>query len=499
MKFAISRRDFMKMAGAAMVGAVAGASVLGTDTPAEASGVKPVDGSISYGGCEVPVLCEADVCVIGGGVAGVAAAVAAGKRGSRVAIIERGIALGGLQTLGCVVPCMKSYAPDSDTPFVTAVKEKLTKQGVLYDDKTEESEVSIWTNPETMALIYDELCAEAGVDILYNMTFMDVIKNGAAIEYAIVQTIAGLRAIKSKVFIDGSGDAILARSAGVPFERGFEKTGNNQPMSFRFEIGGIDIKKLYNHVTYELKDTLSKTKLPHFEIAEARHRSKKFVLEKFMMDGVASGELTEDDAEYMQAYVIINKAGTMSMNCPELPVKYSATDPLSYSKGVTAGRQMIHRITNYFIKHMPGFEHAYLNKEASMLGARESWRIKGKYYLVEDDYHNRSRFGDAVARTAWYIDAHGEKVADMLPKGEYYEIPYRAMVTNEIPNLIVAGRCISASFILQASMRIQVTCMSIGEAAGIAANWGLKHGQNVNDVKWDRIPEKERSYVTSGK
>ena len=499
MKFAISRRDFMKMAGAAMVGAMAAPAVLGTDTSAEAAGLKGGSGSINYGGCQVPVLCETDVCVVGGGVAGVAAAVSAGKRGSHAVIVERGIALGGLQTLGCVVPCMKSYAPDSDTSFVTAVKEKLTAHGVLHDDKTEASEVSIWTNPEIMALIYDELCTEAGVDILYNMTFMDVVKTGSAVAYVIVQTISGLRAIKAKVFIDGSGDAILARAAGVPSERGFEKTGNNQPMSFRFEISGIDLEKLYHHVKFVLKDPISQTQFPHFEIAEARHRSRKFILEQFMMDGVASGELTEEDAEYMQGYVVLNKGGTMAMNCPELPVKYSSTDPLSYSKGVTVGRQMMHRIANYLIKHMPGFENAYLNKEASMLGARESWRIKGKYYMVEDDYHNRSRFPDAVARTAWYIDAHGEHVADLLPKGEYYEIPYRSLICNEVPNLIVAGRCISASFILQASMRIQVTCMSIGEAAGVAANWGLTHGQNVNEIRWDAIPENERSYVTSGK
>ncbi|MCR5756450.1 MAG: FAD-dependent oxidoreductase, partial [Selenomonas sp.] len=125
--------------------------------------------------------------------------------------------------------------------------------------------------------------------------------------------------------------------------------------------------------------------------------------------------------------------------------------------------------------------------------------IRGKHYLVEDDYHNQSRFPDAVCRTAWFIDAHGEKVSEKLPKGGFYEIPYRSLVTNEISNLLVTGRCISASFILQASMRIQPTCMSIGEAAGIAAAWGLKHKINVNEVRWEDIPAEKRSYVTKQK
>ena len=115
---------------------------------------------------------------------------------------------------------------------------------------------------------------------------------------------------------------------------------------------------------------------------------------------------------------------------------------------------------------------------------------------MEDDYHNQSKFPDAVCRTARFIDAHGEKVSEKLPKGAFYEIPYRSLVTEKISNLIVSGRCISASFILQASMRIQATCMSIGEAAGIAAAYALKNNISANNIEWNKIPN--RSYTTAG-
>ena len=85
-----------------------------------------------------------------------------------------------------------------------------------------------------------------------------------------------------------------------------------------------------------------------------------------------------------------------------------------------------------------------------------------------------------------------------MKKGQYYEIPDRALVTNELSNLLVAGRCISASFAAQASVRIQPTCMSMGEAAGIAAAWGLAHGIEANAVRWENIPKNERSYVSEG-
>ena len=97
-----------------------------------------------------------------------------------------------------------------------------------------------------------------------------------------------------------------------------------------------------------------------------------------------------------------------------------------------------------------------------------------------------------------WTHAHGEKISAKLPAGGFYEIPYRSLITDKISNLIVAGRCISASFILQASMRIQATCMSIGEAAGIAANFSLKNNIEPNMVEWDKISKNIRSYVSAG-
>ena len=450
------------------------------------------DRKIRYGEREIPVLAQAACCVAGGGTAGTAAAIAAGRQGLETWIIERGISLGGMQTQGLVEPFMPTFAPDSDTPFVSEIKERMRQQGIEMSDGTTDFG---WTNPETIACVYDELIQEAGVHVLYYAAIVDVIKAGDTVQAIIVQTVAGLAAIIAKVFIDATGDALLARLSGVPVEAGYEKTGNNQPMSFRFEMGGIDFDKLYAYIQ-SIHDEWCKTKPPYFEIAQARHRDIKYKLEPFFVKGIESGELTEADAEYFQAFTIPGKPGCMSMNCPELPLRFKATDAVSYSEGVCYGRAMIRRISNYLIRHLPGFEHAYISREAAMLGARESFRIIGKYVMTEADYYARRRFPDAVVRTAYYIDAHGEKVGEYLNEGEYYEIPYRAMVTENIRNLIVAGRCISVSFILEASMRIQPTCMSIGEAAGIAAAWSEKSGVAPNMLDWSTLPKDIKSYAS---
>ena len=211
--------------------------------------------------------------------------------------------------------------------------------------------------------------------------------------------------------------------------------------------------------------------------------------------------MTQDDIAYIQAFTIEGKPGTMSMNCPELPpLKFSATDAISYSKAVTFGRKMMRRLAKFFIKNIPGFKNAIISREAAMLGARESWRIKGKYFMTQDDYFGKKKFHDAVCRTAYPIDIHDKtlNLGELLKRGEFYEIPYRALVTNEIENLAVVGRCASGNFAAQASMRIQPTCMSMGEAAGIAAAYSLKNNISMNNVQWDKIPENIRSYVSEG-
>ena len=133
-----------------------------------------------------------------------------------------------------------------------------------------------------------------------------------------------------------------------------------------------------------------------------------------------------------------------------------------------------------------------------MVGVRESWRVRGKYYMDAEDYLKAHHFADAVCRTAYPIDIYDVKLDlfEKLKKGEYYEIPYRALVTNEMSNLLVVGRCASGSFAAQASFRIQPTCMSMGEAAGIAAAWGLSQNVAINEIKWEEIPESMRSYVS---
>jgi len=489
----ISRRDLLKLAGLTAAGAV-----LSSKDSAQAAPVAP-NQSFALNADKIPVLMNADVCVVGGGVAGTAAAVTAARNGAKVVLVEQGIVLGGSQTQALVYPAMPTKTFNSDTPYITDLNRRFYMHGIDVDfdsdPKYKNGGDARQYTPELLAAIYDEMCADYKVDILYNTTLVGSETSGGKITAAIVHSIEGLGKIVAKTFIDATGDATLSRFAGVECIRGSDVTGRNQKMSFRFEMGGVEEMKVYKFFVKKLKDNWCETKPPEFEFAKTTHT------EKFYFEGIQRGEVTKDDVAYIQAFTIIGKPGTLSMNCPEMsPFVYSATSVVDRSKAIQQGRIMIRRLANFFRKNIPGFKNAFISREASMLGVRESWRIRGKYIMTKDDYFNAQKFPDAVCRSAYPIDIHDEtlELNRTLGKGEFYEVPFRALVTNELANLLVVGRCISTDFPAQAAVRIQPTCMSMGEAAGIAAAYALKNAINVNAVDWATIPAKERSYVSAG-
>lgn len=130
---------------------------------------------------------------------------------------------------------------------------------------------------------------------------------------------------------------------------------------------------------------------------------------------------------------------------------------------------------SFYKKYFPGFENSYITEVAAQVGIRESRRIKGIYELTDEDVILCRKFDDYIVKSNYPVDIHGynllHKSIDMSGKDSipYYEIPYRCLVPVNVKSLLVAGRCISASFNAQSSLRIQPTVRAIGEAAGIAA------------------------------
>ncbi len=439
--------------------------------------------NIRYENEEIKVIGEYDTVIVGGGTAGASAGISAAKGGNRTLIIEKYGMLGGSQTNALVCPMMPSYVTHLNNFY--EIEERLQEKGNKTRDQIGEY---VWFSAETMSVVLEELYLSYGGRILYDAAFIDCIKSNNRISAILVMTVEGIAAIKGRTFIDASGDAILTRSAGVPVSHGDEE-GNNQMSSLRFEMAGIDVEK-YRQYCLSQQDQFSPLTEGYF-FESAMVAGKEFKLEPLFRKGLEEGILQEADLRYYQCFSIPGKEGCMSFNCPHIGALRKNTGMFARSEAMTEGRKMIQRLVKFLNSYMPGFEHAYLAQAANMLGVRESYRLVGKYILSEEDYSNRSRFDDAIAKGDWYIDVHSASKGlvhkDKYQKGEYYEIPYRALLCNEVENLIVAGRCISTTFLMQASIRIQPTVIDIGESAGKASVYARMNDTQVGQMDGKKL------------
>ncbi|MGL5914762.1 MAG: FAD-dependent oxidoreductase, partial [Culicoidibacterales bacterium] len=218
------------------------------------------------------------------------------------------------------------------------------------------------------------------------------------------------------------------------------------------------------------------------------------ILGEIFAQAVRDGVLTSEDIRYIQGFTMPTKPGCLSFNGPQIPKSDRSQTPMALSSYVSQGREMQQRLWQFLRQTIPGFEKSFIAQEARMLGIRESYRIHGKYELSADDYRNRQKFEDGIARGDWYIDIHrdDESVEDPSFKakyapGEYYEIPYRSLVIEAFANYIAVGRHISCDFAMQSSIRIQATCQMMGEAAGIATKISKTEQIQLNQIDGQKI------------
>lgn len=449
---------------------------------------------IIYNKRKIELIDTYDVCVIGGGTAGSIAGISSAKQGLKTIVIEKYSILGGTATAGMVTPMMPSYVDEME--ISKEINEELQKYGdEIYSPEYEELEnytgekrpeepISLtWFNPDKLCVVLERTLLKYGGELLYDTSLCDVIVEGKKIKYVVLMTSEGLKAIESKCFIDASGDALLSRLAGVEVYKG-DENNKNQPVSLRFELGGVDIDKFYKYMLY-LGDSYCRSKPPYYTFM-VTHQGRQQVLEPLLKLALEDGVITKYEYIWLQGFTIPSKPGHIAFNCPRVPTDNNSIDIFVRSNAYVVGRQMIDRYYNFMKKYVKGFENCFISKVAIQLGVRESYRIKGKKQLTFRDYLNRKKASDAIVRGDWWIDIHKDKHDSSeeytYKYKEYYEIPYNCMVANEIKNLIVVGRCISSDFRAQASLRIQHQCRSMGEVAGYACKYSIDNNIELNAV-----------------
>lgn len=448
--------------------------------------------TINYAGHDVPVLGSYDVAIVGGGSSGAACAIRCAQLGLSVIIIDRFTMLGGTATNATVCPMMPTYV--AHRQVFAQVEEGLKASGDATCDGTT---TMVWFAPERLGRVYENLVTRSGGSILYDTTLVDVVDDGAqdgarTLQSLIAMTAQGLVAIDARTMVDASGDAVLARAAGVSTESG-DETGANQVCSLRFIMGGIDVDT-YRDYCLSLGDNFSPLKTGFFW-ESAMVAGRDFVLEPIFREGVADGLLEEGDLRYYQTFSVPGKPGALAFNCPHIPSLVTNTSAMGRSEAIIEAHATIDRLTRFLQAKMPGFEHSYLMGIAPMLGVRESWRINGVYRLTEEDYVNQARFEDGLVRGDWFIDVHSQSKGLFHQKGyehgDYYEIPYRSLINPQVFNLLTVGRCISTTFLMQASVRITPTVIDMGDAAGCACALSKSEDTPVLELSGEKV----RSYA----
>lgn len=416
----------------------------------------------------VPVLGEVDVLVVGAGSAGCCAAIAAGRAGARVGLVERYGYPGGASTQ--VLDTFYGFFTPGDRPRKVVggvpddVVDALDATGdVFLRPNTYGAGTGVTYNPERLKLVWDRLLAESGVNVWLHTALVDAWVEGGRIVGVVLWTKSGFFKVRAARLIDASGDADLCHLAGVPYE----KAGDLDPaqtMTTTFRMSNVDLAR--------------------FEQAGG-----KAMLNERMAAAVEQGRHALP-RKRGSAHAMVHDGciATVAVRVADL----DATDFVQLGEAEREGRRQAFVYEDFFRRDVPGYEGAKIVGLAHHIGVRETRRVYGNARLERDDCLRGRLEEDAVLLCGAPIEDHRQNAAGeaetawaYVEDGGVYGVPYGALVPRDREELWVVGRCFSATHDAHASCRSMGQTMSMGQAAGVAAAQSLRtaSGASSLDVK----------------
>lgn len=423
-----------------------------------------------------------DVLVVGGGPAGLGAALGAAAAGADTVLVERYGFLGGNATAALVMPLMSFHTdPRRETlgahvllptdhgaghPVVAGVVRsflaRLVAQGGALTPSLDTG-YTVPFDPELFKLTALEMLDAAGVKFLFHAFASGVVGDGHC-DGVVFETKAGPQVVRARMIVDATGDGDIAAAAGAPYEIGREHDGLVQPMTLMFRM--VEFEK----AAFEA----------YVKAHPDQWRGGVHGLWDLVRQATAAGELElprEDVLLFGTPHpreVAVNST-RVTHATPLLGI-----DPFDLTYAEWASRRQMRQIAAFLRKYVPGFEQAYLVQSGPQVGVRETRRIQGDYRLTRDDVLSARKFDDVVARSTYPVDVHNPAgsgtVLQRLPPGEAYDIPLRCLLPRGLDNVLTAGRCISGSATAHSSYRVMPVCMAVGQGAGVAAALAARHG-----------------------
>ncbi len=399
-----------------------------------------------------------DLIVVGGGLSGVAAAIAAARDGLDVLLIEKNQHLGGAASNNLINPFMKYCIQGESglTRLNNGLFGKLVDTMREMGGINESDKLNVIFNVEYLKFILENWCAESGVNVMYGTAVISADCFNGEIKSIKIFNRDGVGEVSAKFYIDCSGDANLAVMAGVPFMLGRKADNLCQPMTLCFWISNVDTEKFKE------------------ERALINPKYKEFQKKGFITNSRENVLIFHHIAPEILHFNTTRVVGLNPTNAEDV------------TKAQFAARKQIFEMYEFLKNNFECFKDSVLLMSAPEIGVRESRKIVGEYLYTQDDIINFTKFEDSVACGCYEIDIHNPSGTGThliyLDRTKYYTIPYRSLIPKGVKNMLVAGRCISSTHEAQSAYRIMPIICNIGESAGCAVACATKSRVELREV-----------------
>jgi ribulose 1,5-bisphosphate synthetase/thiazole synthase len=441
------------------------------------------------------VIAEPDILVVGGGPAGLGAALGAAGVGAEVVLAERYGFLGGNATAALVMPLMSCFTQRGrpihvdlaglmpqdhglGEAVVAGAFRQLLKRLVDAGGAISPSEQTGFVvpfDPEVFKLVALDLLDEAGVKFLLHAFAADVI-GGDPLRGVVFETKSGPVVVKARAVVDCTGDGDVAARAGAAFEVGRDHDELVQPMTLMFRM-----------VEFERRAFAAYAKA-HPDQWRGVHG-----LWDLIAKATRAGELDLPREDML--FFGTPREHEVSVNSTRV-TGVLGTDVWDLTYAEWQSRRQMRQIAAFLRRYVPGFEHAYVVQSGVNIGVRETRRIIGEYQLTAADVLEARKFDDVIARGAYPIDIHSPTgsgtILQRLPAGEAYDIPLRCLLPQGVDGLVVAGRCISGTHEAHSSYRVMPIAMATGQAAGVCAALAACTGRAPRDLPAAQVQQELR-------